>query len=43
MFGDLGGFGEGIEIVLKTDRASPPSLGVNLQHGAGCREEIQKT
>ena len=32
MCGDLGGFGElGIEMVLNTDRPSPPSLGVNLQ------------
>ena len=33
MFGDLGGFGEGIGIVLNTDRSSPPSLGVNLVTG----------
>ena len=35
VFGDLGGFGEGIGMVLNTDRPSSPSLGVNLQSGMG--------
>ena len=41
MCGDLGGFGElGIEMVLNTDRPSPPSLGVNLQN-YGCKIQIK--
>ena len=35
VLGDLGGFGEGIGMVLNTDRLSSPSLGVNLQSGIG--------